>query len=65
MGVAGRYGTNFMESEVILAAQADDWNEVDRVMSQMTETELLKFKDAALDAAHRALQWVQAGGAQL
>lgn len=60
-----RYGTQFMESEAILAAGADDWTEVDKVLSRMTEKELLQLENACLDLARRALEWVSSGGAEL
>lgn len=57
-----KYGTQFMESEAILAAQSEDWNEVDKILSRMTERELDDLVGACIELGRRASRWRHVGG---
>lgn len=57
--------TNFLESNAILAAQQGDKNEVDRILAQMTYTELQSLKDASYFLGRKCEIWMQSGGVEL
>lgn len=42
----GKYGTNFTESEAVLAATANDEETVKRIIADMLDGELRGFKNA-------------------
>lgn len=63
--MTGRFGTNFLESEAILAAQEEDDNEIDRVLAQMTENELITLDNACHKLSGRIRLWLQSGGLEL
>lgn len=60
-----KYDTQFMETEAILAAQQEDWVEVDRILSRMTDRELDELSHASIMLARRIAEWTKAGGVQL
>lgn len=62
---AGRFDTNYLESEAILAAQEGDENEVDRILSRMTEMELRTLRRASYLLAMRCEIWEKSGGMPL
>lgn len=39
------YGTPFIESEIVLAADAGDWDEVRNLLGSMTTNEIAAFAD--------------------
>lgn len=44
-----KYGTAFIESEIVLAAQAGDWSEVDRLVGEMSSVEARTFRRALME----------------
>lgn len=40
MSEDSKYGTSFIETEMLLAAQSDDWAEVDRILDGMSSNEV-------------------------
>lgn len=58
----GRYGTNFMESEALLAACAGDHNHADRMLSQMTDTELESLRRGSQWLYMQIQLWQRGGG---
>lgn len=60
--MSGKYGTNFTESELILAACEGDKGEVDRLLSKMLDGELEGLRRGAQYLFMQVQIWQQAGG---
>lgn len=62
---SGRYGTNFLETEALLAMQSDDRAHAERQLAQMTDVELRTFLHALRKLSRLAEFWADAGGVEL
>jgi hypothetical protein len=51
--MSGKYGTNFQETELVLAATEADWAEVESVLSQMLPGERIRFANAVDELTSR------------
>jgi hypothetical protein len=59
------YGTQYTETEALLATQVGDESEAQRVLSEMTTAELQSLADACQKLRSMALEWLACGGVQL
>lgn len=59
------YGTNFTETEALLAVQSGDETHAQRLLSDMTTFELQGLADACQKLRSMTLEWLAAGGVQL
>lgn len=59
------YGTQFTETEALLATQVGDETEAQRILSQMTNTELQSLAETCKRLRSMALEWLACGGVQL
>lgn len=50
-----KYGTNYLETEALLAAQEGDQEELDRLLAQMLPGELTNLSNAAENLSSEAL----------